>query len=84
MVGGKVIGLVKNADRYLLSVRDTNGDECAVRCGLVNLKTGEPVSIGLEDQVWWQCGKVYWTAKSTGERPNPPEDVPIKKIGYSH
>lgn len=88
MVGGVVIGVSRTRHETLLNVRDNNrhGDECAVRCREVRNDTNEPVQIAVGDQVWWQCGKVYWTPMP--RRPCHPvhktEDIPLDKIGYSH
>ena len=94
MVGGTVVGLSQIGDVVLLNVRDnTYSDECAVRCEAVRSDDRRRVRIIPGDQVWWQCGKVYWTPK----RGNAPvcryydtddvtegSDIPLKKIGYSH
>lgn len=92
MVGGTVIGLSRKGGETLLNVKDnTYSDECAVRCREFRTDTNEPVQIGVGDQVWWQCGQVYWTpaaarsgdlAQRTAGRAN--WDIPLRKIGYSH
>jgi hypothetical protein len=94
MVGGTVIGVSRRGDVTLLNVKDnTYTDECAVRCVERRDDTGEDVRVMPGDQVWWQCGKVYWTPK----RGKPPvcryrdhpgvtegSDIPLPKVGYSH
>jgi hypothetical protein len=92
MVGGEAIGVSRKGGETLLNVKDrTYGDECAVRCREVREDTGEAVTVAVGDQVWWQCGKVYWTpaasrsgdpAQRTNGRAN--WDIPLPKIGYSH
>lgn len=95
MVGGEVVGLSRKSGETLLNVRDLTyrSDYCAVRCAEKRADTGEPVRIAVGDQVWWQCGKVYWTPKR-GTAPvcryrdhdgvTAGSDIPLPKIGYSH
>lgn len=94
MVGGVVIGVVARGDEALLTVADARhaNDECAVRCGLRRADDGRPVSVQPGDQVWWQCGKVYWTPTGSLCRYTDADDaftgkvadIPLPKIGYSH
>jgi hypothetical protein len=92
MVGGTVIGLSRKAAGTLLSVRDRNGDECAVRCEERRTDTGEPVEIAVGDSVWWQCGNVYWNPPGTDYSGRSARwvdgratyDIPLPKVGYSH
>lgn len=80
MVGGTVIGVSLKNGECLLNVKDnTYNQTCAVRCESKRADTGQPVAIMVGDQVWWQCGKVYWSAGGVAER-----DIPLRKIGYSH
>lgn len=88
MVGGKVIGTVRGDADTLLNVEDNRAsgggkhyDVCAVRC--VELED-EKVAVG--DSVGWQAGNVYWTPtrfRRTLEAERW-QDVPLKKVGYSH
>jgi hypothetical protein len=95
MVGGTVVGLSRKNGETLLNVEDTRrpGDVCAVRCEERRTDTNEPIQVMPGDQVWWQCGKVYWTPKR-GKAPvcryrdhdavTEGDDIPLRKIGYSH
>lgn len=115
MVGGTVIGLAHRRDgTTLVHVADCphypkhgskhtkkgrglvcpRPDTCSVRC---RGKSRTEMEIG--DQVWWQCGKVYWTPKEVasvfigdkhhssnpgGKRQGIDFDVELEKVGYSH
>jgi hypothetical protein len=82
MIGGVVIFVSVRGERTCLwcaerlydgfGNRAGIGDECGVYVDL----DGEIPSVG--DDVWWQCGKVYWTPED--ERFH---DRPLRKIGYS-
>lgn len=89
-----MIGVVRKGGVTLLNVGDdTYGGECAVRCEGRRADTGDAVRIMPGDAVWWQCGKVYWTPKR-GKAPvcryqdhpdaTEGDDIPLRKIGYSH
>lgn len=93
MVGGTVIGVSCSGSEALLNVQDNHGTECAVRCGTKRADTGEEIVIHPGDEVWWQCGFVYWTPRGScsvlcRNRDNDEEtkgsDIRLEKIGYSH
>ena len=81
MVGGSVVGVSRKDGVTLLNVEDKSpySGSCAVRCIEKRLDTGDRIVIMPGDQVWWQCGKVYWWAGGVAEK-----DVPLPKVGYSH
>jgi len=80
MVGGTVIGASLKNGEYLLNVKDNKYEQtCAVRCEAKRADNGHQVAVMIGDQVWWQCGKVYWSPSGVAQR-----DIPLKKIGYSH
>ncbi len=82
MVGGTVIGVSRRGGELLLNVKDHHyGDECAVRCEDRRADTGDAVRVMPGDQVWWQCGKVYWTPNHADITEG---DIPLRKVGYSH
>lgn len=94
MVGGKVCGVSIKGDEVHISVAEKRywkdpptyigARVCCVRARY----GGEPVKIG--DEVWWQCGKVYWTPCTNGVNDRPGKrcgvdyDIPLEKLGYSH
>lgn len=92
MIGGIVIGLVRREDGALLHVQDRpphQYDCCSVRVEEKRVDDGAPVQINLGDEVWWQCGNVYWTPSGVRSQGDPQGcgkrwDVALKKIGYSH
>jgi len=90
MVGGDVIGIVRNGENTLLNVQDrTYGDCCAVRCLEQRRDTGQVVHIQVGDKVWWQGEDVMWTPQSfTGSASGPGcgsfWDIHLPKIGFSH
>src|SRR5262245_48503584 len=98
MVGGIVIGLAHRHDgTTLIHVQGTRGEKgstCSVRC-----RGKSRTEICLGDQVWWQCGSVYWTPNEpasvfigfqhytstpNGKRQGVDFDIELEKIGYSH
>lgn len=93
MVGGKVIGVARGAGGTLLHVQGTKGSEkndtCSVRCVERRCDNGETISVQIGDQVWWQCGRVYWTpaeVRSSGDTRGCGVrwDIALPKVGYSH
>jgi hypothetical protein len=98
MVGGIIIGLAHGQDGtsliHVAGTRGEKGSTCSVRC-----RGRNRTEMGLGDQVWWQCGSVYWTPREVasvfvgdrhhssvpgGKRQGIDFDVELEKIGYSH
>jgi hypothetical protein len=81
MIGGSVVGVSRKDGVALLNVENKSpySGSCAVRCIEKRLDTGDRIAIMPGDQVWWQGGKVYWSAGGVADR-----DVPLQKVGYSH
>lgn len=90
MVGGTVIGIARGSDDTLLHVEDRtySTDRCSVRCVERRRDNGEPVTISLGDQVWWQSGSVMWTPAAMQGHDHTgcgvTWDVQLPKVGYSH
>lgn len=71
MQGGIIVGLVRRADHTLINVEGTGnhaGKFASRRVVEVDAKTGEPVEIGLDDEVWWYQNNVVWTPADCMDR----------------
>jgi hypothetical protein len=115
VVGGTIIGLAHRQDgTTLVHVADCphypkhgragakkgrglacpSPDTCSVVC-----RARHRTEMDIGDQVWWQCGKVYWTPREPssvfvggqhltsepgGRRQGIDFDIELEKVGYSH
>lgn len=82
MVGGKVIGIARKADRTTLHVRCSRStDQVCVDCIEERLDGGGPIKIQVGDSAWWQGGFVMWTPDVARHKF---QDIQLRKVGYTH
>ena len=89
MVGGKVIGLARKADSTLVHVQDEKyeNDRCSIRVKEVRRDNGQPVTIQVGDDIWWQDRDAMWTPRGVDVDPGVgcgvDWDIHLPRIGYS-
>ena len=92
MVGGIVVGVVRNGYTSLINVRGTGSEhanELAIRVIEKRLDNGADVRIQVGDSIWWQGREAMWSPKSQVENRDPDDcgkkwDICLERIGYSH
>ena len=73
MVGGEIIGVAIRSD-WSHATLNVQGNGCeqndfrSVNCKTIRKDTGTLAHFEVGDQVWWQCGVLYWSPRRTGER----------------
>ena len=79
MVGGTIVEVILQSDRFWLNCRDftTHSYECAI---FTEKPDWFKPKVG--DRLWWQGRSAMWTPYDGGE-PEGPEDLRIPRIGYS-
>lgn len=90
MVGGRIIGLARGSESTLVHVRESthSNDECSIRVVEKRRDNGEPVVLGIGDQIWWQSRDAMWAPKEmdghSHEGCGMTWDIILPRIGYSH
>lgn len=88
MVGGRVIGIARNREDTLVHVREVQStSECSIRVIERRQDNQEPVTIRLDDQIWWQSQSAYWTPEHADldvGKCGLTWDIALPRIGYSH
>jgi hypothetical protein len=91
MVGGKVVGIARGPESTLLHVEDTpytRPEYLSIRVIERRRDNGQPVTIHVEDSVWWQAGWAMWTPATQKGRPvgecGKTWDIMLPRVGYSH
>lgn len=83
MTGGEIIGIIErsNHSHVTLNVQGSGCERSDTRtatCKTVRRDTGARATFDLGDQVWWQCGVLYWSPRDSDER-----DIPIDMLFHS-
>ena len=95
MVGGKVIGITRAADRTHVNVQDRNyRDTCCIYIEEKRRSDDTPVQIEVGDSLWWQGRDAMWTpaanrvsceaGEKLGHKCGVHYDIRLPRIGYSH